>query len=200
MGLKLITAPASQPITLAEVKLHLNIDDDDWDTLLAIYIKAATAYVDGPQGFLGQALVKQTWDLFLDEFPDDAIRIPLGPLIEVVGVFYSTTSGELTVSSDDYTLDTAQDFPWILPDEGFTWPTPQDGANTVRVRFRSGYVDDGPSPNDGTIPDDIKAALLLIVGDFYMNRETQIIGTSAMTIPWSAEQLMRQHRKQVPLA
>ena len=93
MGLKLITAPSILPVTVAEAKLHLRVDHSEEDDLIERAISSATGFVDGPDGFLGRALIDQTWELTLDEFPVNEIRIPLPPLIEVVSVVYDDADG-----------------------------------------------------------------------------------------------------------
>ena len=57
MSLKRITAPSVEPIDLATAKLHMRVTHTAEDTLIPIYISAAVAYLDGPDGVLGRALV-----------------------------------------------------------------------------------------------------------------------------------------------
>ena len=120
-ALTLITPPPVAPLTLAEAKLHLRLDTNEEDTLVTLLIDAATSYVDGPTGFLGRALVDQTWDLVLDTFPTNEIKIPLPPLIEVVALNYFGTDGiEVTMNPTAYTVDNVNEPGWIVPDG--TWP------------------------------------------------------------------------------
>ncbi|RUM40311.1 MAG: hypothetical protein DSY80_10440, partial [Desulfocapsa sp.] len=65
MDLTNITPAASEPLTLAEVKDHLRILDNDQDTLLSSLITAATSYLDTRHGILGRALITQTWEMRL---------------------------------------------------------------------------------------------------------------------------------------
>ena len=65
MGLKLITAPASTPVSLVEVKSYMRELTTDQDTLFTSLIAAATSYLDGPNGYLGRAIITQTWELYL---------------------------------------------------------------------------------------------------------------------------------------
>ena len=201
MALRLITAPAVTPVTLAEAKAHLVVDHSDDDTLIQAYINAATGYCDGPHGFLGRALVDQTWELVLDEFPVNEIRIPLPPLISVVHVKYDDAAGvEQTVSSSTYTVDNVSEPGWILPASSGMWPSTFDGINAVRVRFRAGYIDATVSPVLMAVPPDIRAAILLYVGTLYNGRETEVVGSSVAPMPWSAEQLLRRKRFDLSLA
>lgn len=209
MALKLVTAPASEPVTLEQAKQHLREDSDDFNEQIEVFIEAATAYADGPSGFLGRALIDQTWDLYLDAFPAVtvvgtrnvyAIEIPLPPLIEVLGVFYLDSNGaEQTFDAASYTVDDASEPARIVLGSTGSWPTIQEAANAVRVRFRAGYLDQN-SPDAENVPGNIKAAILIMVGDLYQNRESSVIGQTVTKIPWSAEALLRRHRIYLSLA
>jgi uncharacterized phiE125 gp8 family phage protein len=204
MRLRQIVEPEIEPVSLAEVKEHLRIEHDDEDATLAIYIRAARKNIEGPNGFTGRALVTQTWELVLDEFPDAEIRIPLPPLQTVESVKYYDTDGNLqTVSSSDYEVDTVDEPGWISPITT-GWPTGLlTGINAVIVRFVAGYpIDEGASPPDaaGNVPEDIKAALLLQIGALYENRENVLVGQAASVLPMGAEWLLRPHRVHLSLA
>lgn len=198
MALKLITPPATRPLTLAEAKLHLRVDSSDEDSLIEALIDAATDYVDGPTGFLGRALIDQTWDLVLDAFPENEILIPLPPLIEVVSVGYDDGDGNAqVVAASDYTVDSASQPGWVVPNG--SWPSTFDGINAVRIRFRAGYVDASNSPLD-QVPGDIRAGMLLYLGSLYANREQVIAGQVAVALPWGADQLLRRKRIDLSMA
>ncbi len=47
-------------MTLDRVKAHLRVDGDEENDLIQAYIAAAQATIDGPGGWLGRALGKQT--------------------------------------------------------------------------------------------------------------------------------------------
>jgi hypothetical protein len=79
MALKIKTAPAIEPLSLDEAKLHLRIDSDDEDTYITSLIKAARCYAE--QVLASRSFITQTWELWLDAFPDkDFIELPMPPL------------------------------------------------------------------------------------------------------------------------
>lgn len=202
MALRQITAPAVDPITLVEAKAHLRVNVSDDDSLIGIFIKAATQNVEGPDGFLGRALVTQTWELVIDEFPDSEIKIPLPPLQEIVSIKYDDASGnEQTLAADQYYVDTASQPGWVVPITA-GWPSTIDAINAVRIRFTCGYAPTADSPPDlvANVPYSIKAGILLTVGTLYANRETVVIGVTAVQLPWGVEQLLRPHRVQLGMA
>lgn len=179
MGLLRVTAPASQPVTLAEVKAQLSIEHTDEDTMLNLLIAAATDSLDGPFGDLcGRAIVPQTWDLYRDTFPavgsmdgwygcvppagtsTAAIQIPLPPLIAVDSVNYvdPDTEMETVLAASNYEVDLAGlPWGWVVP-VASGWPSAMSTVNAVRIRFQCGY---------STVPDSIKQAIILLVTDFY---------------------------------
>ncbi len=161
MALKLITAPTTTPVSLAEVKRHLKIDSAAEDARLEMFINAATELYDGETGLLGRAIVAQTWDLYLDEFPCGAIQIPLPPLASITSVKYDAPSGvETTISASNYTVDTVSTPGWVVPNSTYTWPVTLCAINAVRVRFVAGY---------STVPTAIKLGLLETIGTMYAN-------------------------------
>ena len=62
----LVTAPAAEPLTLAEAKLHLRVDDTADDALIGALITAARQHAEHDTR---RALVTQTWKLALDASP-----------------------------------------------------------------------------------------------------------------------------------
>jgi uncharacterized phiE125 gp8 family phage protein len=198
MGLKLVTAPAEQPITLAQAKQQCRATEfTDDDTLIELFIDAAVDFVDGPSGFLGRALIDQTWDYYLDAFPTDSgpIEIPLPPLIEVIGLFYQDGDGvEQEWTSTNYRVDASGEPGRISLGSGISWPTPIVEGDAVRIRFRAGYLNQIDSPAVESVPGAIKAALLIHVADLYANRESAIVGQTVAQLPWTAEQLLRRYR------
>jgi len=202
MRLRLIEGPAEYPVTLAEVQKHVEAPEIDFEALLQIFRKAAT---EEAENFTGRALMEQTWDLYLDAFPVDApIRIPKPPLIELVGIYARDSAGnEQPVDAATYIVDMDNDPAGqparVMLATGGSWPTADTAANAVRIRFKAGYIDDA-SPAAANVPYAIKAAILMMVGTLFANRETVVIGQTATMLPWAAEQLLRRYRVEKAMA
>lgn len=195
MQAKLITAPVSYPVSLAEVKAHVRAADfSDDDDLLTLYRAAA---IQEAERFTGRAFQDQTWDLYLDEFPEDGepITLPNPPLIAVTGIWTLSSDGsESALTLSDYMVDTISEPARLsLPASG-SWPTAAEIANAVRIRFRAGYVDEDASPVVGEVPYPIRAAILISIGDLYSNRESVVVGQSVSALPKSAQNLLRPYR------
>lgn len=198
-GVQVVTAAALPAVTLAEAKTHLAVDTDDFDTMIELFVAAAT---DHAESFMGRALVARTLDYFADAFPSDggAIRLPFPPLIDVTGVFY-TDVDDVEQEFTSFEVDNASEPARLFLTSPNSWPTPRSSANAVRVRYRAGYstVSGSPPALDSTILPDIKAAILLLTGTLFEFRET-VTALSASMVPWSAEQLMRRHRVELSAA
>ena len=200
MALRLISPPATLAVTLVEAKRHLRVDHTDDDLLIVAYLQAIIDHVDGKDGMLGRALVDQTWELVLDAFPENEIKIPLPPLIAVLSIKYDDTAGnEFTLDPTLYTVDNVKEPGWVLPDG--SWPGTFDGVNSVRIRYRAGFLDTS-SPPVTLVPSDIKNAMLLMVGTLYAQRETTVEGQSIMEVPGiaAAETLLRRKRVEISMA
>lgn len=193
MAYQLITGPSQEPITLEVAKAHLRVDFSDDDTLIAALLKASR---QSAERFMGRALISQVWDLYLDCFPSDgsAIKLMPAPVIDVEGVFYGDDTPEAEMDAGGYILDRASAPARLCLASGGSWPSITPFANAVRIRFRAGYVDDEVSPESGEVPEDIKVAILLNLASLYVNRESVVIGQTAVQLPWGAEQLLLQHR------
>lgn len=165
MGLTLVTAPAIEPVTVREVGEHLRIDEDKEDVLLTTFIEIARDYCEGYQS---RAYITQTWDLFLDAFPDSPFKIPLPPLQSITHIkYFDTAETEYTFASADYQVDIASYRGRVALGYGKSWPTitlrPMNGVN---IRFIAGY---GVDPSD--VPKRICNAIKFLVGHLYENRE-----------------------------
>lgn len=184
-GLTLVTPPAEEPLSLADAKLHLREDGSEQDTLISSLIKSARIYCEN---FLNQSLVTQTWDLTLDEFPREIV-IPRGPLQSVTSIAYVDDSGVTqTLATTQYQVDVKQNPGRIVEAYEATWPTLRDQLNTVVIRYVAGY---GLA---AAVPENIKAAMKLLLGHWYENREETISGPNIAKVPTAADALLWQER------
>jgi uncharacterized phiE125 gp8 family phage protein len=173
-------APAADVVSDAEAKSHLNVSFDDDDTFIASLVDAATERVDGHAGILGRALIDQTWRQDLAGF-GDRMGLPLAPAASITSVtYYDTDNAQQTLATSVYQLLTDELGPYVSLKPDQLWPSTYVRADAVSITFVAGYGIDGSD-----VPTPIRAAILLMVGDLYANRETIIIGTGAGKIPMS---------------
>lgn len=190
MNFSLVTAPAAEPVTTAEAKTHLRVDTTDDDTYIDTLVKSARMWVERTNGI---ALVTQTWDGAIDEFPggDGAIVIPKYPLVSVSSVTYhdDDLSTSTVFSSASYQVDTLKRPPRIVLKDGVIWPADSlRHSSGVVVRFVAGY---GAA---SAVPEDIKHAIKLLVGQMYSHREPEVTGTIVTPIQFAVDALLAPYR------
>ena len=105
MNLKLVTGPITEPIGLTEAKAQLRVDHTTEDIYIESLIKAARDLVEDESL---HALLTQTWDLYLDDWPaDDFYEIPKPPLQSITNIKYTDEDGnESTLATTVYAVDT----------------------------------------------------------------------------------------------
>ncbi len=93
MGLKLVTGPDIEPVTLEIAKAHLKVDHDADDELIREQALAARQWIET---YTRRALISQTWALTLADFPRRhpfEILLPLGQVIAVNSISYTDEDG-----------------------------------------------------------------------------------------------------------
>lgn len=184
MSLILVTPPASEPITLSEAKNHLRVTTTDEDSLITSLISAAREIAEST---LNRALVTQTWTLKIGAFPE-SLQLPRPPLVSVTSIQYVDEAGiTQALAASDYTVSDigASVMPGrIDPAYGKSWPSPRGMPNDITVQFVAGYG--GAS----AVPQQIRWAILLILGELYARRESALVGATIVKVPYSAEALL----------
>lgn len=183
MGLKRSVDPTVPLLTTAEAKLHLRIDHSDEDTYVDALVKAATYKVES---YIRRSLLSQTWIYTLDRFPAWTINVPRPPAIAVSSLAYVDTDGaSQTLSSSLYRVTINGTPSRITPVYGEVWPTTRNQTDAVTITYTAGY-----GVTAATVPEQIREAVRLIVGHWYVNRETVTTGTIVARFPQSAEWLL----------
>lgn len=147
MGLTLFTAPTDEPINVEEAKLFAKIHGAADDTLVKALIKAVRIAGEAKSD---RAFVTQTWDFFLDGFPEWELRVPKPPLQSVTWVkYYAPGESTLTtLSASDYLVSTAREPGIITPAVDEEWPATEDRVDAVQIRFVAGYGAPAAVPED----------------------------------------------------
>lgn len=190
MALSLTTAPATEPVTVAEAKAHLRLfhaDDDDY--LEDFVIPAARRWAET---LTHRAFITQTWKLRLNGFGcGGPIYLPRPPLVSITSVAYVDTAGDTqtwAASSTGYTLEQPSGehalHASIRPSYSITYPSTRTIVDAVTITFVAGY---GAA---STVPVGIKHGLLMLIDDLYRQRGSEIIGTTLSRTMLAAESLL----------
>lgn len=180
--LRIDTAPASEPVTLAEAKAHLRVDSSDEDALIGNLVKAAREYCEL---FTRRSFITTTWKLTLDKFPD-TVELARSPAQSVTSIKYIDDDGvQQTFASASYLVDAESEPGRVTPVYGGSWPSARSQMNAVEVTFKAGYGDAAAS-----VPQSAKQAILMLVGHWFENRETTITGTIIAQVPMAVKALL----------
>jgi uncharacterized phiE125 gp8 family phage protein len=158
----LIAGPAVEPVTLAEMRGFLRLDDTAEDDLVTALVRTARQSVEAASGRL---LIAQSWRLALDRWPEDrVVSLLLSPLVAVDGIrVFSAGGWPAIVAPALYEVDAASDPARILVDPAA--PAPGWPLQGIEIDVRAGY---------GTIADAVPAplrhAIRLLVARWFENR------------------------------
>lgn len=172
MPLIQVPPPVSEPLTIAQARAHLRVDDVGDDSLIAALISTARQLAEDRTG---RSLGTQSWELSLPRFPDGnaPIDLPRPPFVSVTSVTYTNAAGaSIVMPAQDYTVT-----PGIVlsqlrpaPAQVKVWPDTYDQADAVRIRYVAGY---------SQIPTPILSWMLLTIGTLYDHREMVLRGETA---------------------
>lgn len=219
--LTLTSPPAVEPVSLDEAKLQCRIDSDlyDDDDLVSALITAARQYVEE---VCGRALITQTWRLALPGFPGAtgvlgvpvygvdplalpgtpvagsvafryALRLTRGIVKSITSVTYVDGTGTTqTLDPASYILSADQWEATLTPAPGTMWPVTLVHPEGAVITYVAGYGDDATS-----VPQPIRAAIKLLVGHLYENRESVIVSASRAVVaevPFTVDALLAPYR------
>lgn len=183
-----VSAPSVEPVTTAEAKTHCRVDHSDDDDAMAAMVTAARQYVEL---YTGRYYVQRTLRADLPYFYTE-ILLP-GPVVSISSVkYYDTESPSTlqTLAATNYALLRNV----LVKSYGATYPDVYPRGDAVQITFLAGHAPTG-SPEDyrASVPGPIKQAVLLMVGDMYENRESNVVGTSVVVNP-TVDRLLQGYR------
>ena len=196
MNIKILARGTSEPVTLAEAKLHLRVDLSDDDALITAMISAARDMVER---YTSRTLIYTAYRLTMDNWPYD-IELPRSPAIEaaanlVTGIAYITpriryydddgNQQTMTYAANDFEVLLDNNPPLlVLPPSGM-WPITyplQRGA--IEIDWIAGYG----SASTG-IPQLLRLAIMMLVAHWYEHREA--VGSFGSEVPLAVDSVLR---------
>lgn len=182
------TAPAVEPVTLAEAKAHCRVDTTDDDAYLATLVSAARTYVED---ILDITMITTVWEARYDAFPLWELVLPRPPMAaQTVTVIYRDEGGvnQTITSVAGFQADPHVTPGRIYPLYNGVWPAVRGDENSVTVRWTAGYGASGAS-----CPPTLRHLILILVAHWYANREpvTQA-NLQLQNIPMTFQTLLAQ--------
>ena len=151
-------------VTLAEAKIHQRIDGNDEDSLLAIYLAAAER---AAVTYLDRAV-------FVDQAALDAAKLAAPSALGAATAAYTAAMEAAQAITESVDREAAE-------------ATADNAYLHARVVYRQTM--------DGiVVTDTTKAAVLLMFGHFYTNREDIVTGVSVAALPNGASELLNFDR------
>lgn len=196
-----VTAPADTPVSLAEVKAHLRVDDDTEDALVTAMIAGA---VGTAEFYLGRSLITQTLRLAFDRWPEEAagpwsagpriIDLARPPVQSIAAVtVYDEDDQATVVDTDVYRLaNGSNDRARLVLRQGQSWPTGVRATDAVEIDYLAGYGDAGTD-----VPEPIRQGLLALIAFWFEHREGEAWNSVLPSLPigtasfWRPFRLMR---------
>lgn len=204
--LSVITPPAAEPLDLtADVIPHVRASATDSDnvTLLTAAIEAAR---QNCERVAWRQLITATLELWMDSWREEGIyrydratgieslALPRAPATAVSSVKYIDDAGaEQTLSTANYVTElpsgpeAQRGRVALLP--GFSWPSHRAQPSAIKVRYTAGYGASGAA-----VPELLRNAMLLEIGEMYDRREISIVGTIVQSASRTAEAIYKSMR------
>lgn len=174
-----VTASTSEPVTRTEAKLWLRLEETETedDALLdSLIVTARQRYEEHSQ----RALLKQTFDYYLPDFPSVSVRLPRSPLVSVGSVkgfsdTDATDTGGTSMNSSEYYVDTASEPGRVVPFGSYSWPSATRVTNAAIIRFTAGY-----SSQTSGVPEQAKTTIKHMITRAYEFRGDQTADMAAL--------------------
>jgi uncharacterized phiE125 gp8 family phage protein len=188
-------AATTLAVTVQDAKLHLNVSSTEDDTLITSQVKAATLLLEQKTS---RCFVTQTRVLKADSFGDcryvqgQRVYPVRSPLKSVSSISYLDSGGATTVMpSSDYVVSTGDQPGYIAPSYNASWPDVYQQPNSVTVTYVAGH-----STVSTGVPENVKQAVRMVVGHWYRNRESVLVGTISKEIEMGVDALLESEMRE----
>ena len=181
------TPPASEPVTVDELKDYLRISDTASDSLLTELIAAARRDVEMRTR---RALITQTITATFPAWPDSdkALPLPVGNALAISSVKYRDDSNtQQTVSSSDYFLVGGQPG-GVQFDDSFQSPSIYEREDAVEIVYTAGF---GAASD---VPALLKAAIKGLASYWFEQRLPVNVGNIVNVMPLHVQHMINSYR------
>lgn len=176
--------PSLEPITVEDARLHLDLDDNYYDSQLSQLITVARKRVEQDSR---RSLLSQTHVLSMDIFPSSGvIELPTAPVISVTSVTYVDTNDAVQTFSDTkYSVDSNNTPSRIVINDGEDFPTVRGHYDDIKITYVAGY---GTSRND--VDEVAKFAIKMMISHLFNSPSIAAHGT-VNVVPLGYDSLVR---------
>lgn len=178
---KIVGPPKEEPISLEDAKAHLRLipgDTTEDEAIILPLIQAAREYCEN---VTGRAFAQQTVAAY-PAADQQIVRLPMPPALRVEEVtVYPKDGTEKTLDPSAYVLDDVTGTLFLTERlEGLR------EINPIQITYTAGYE---------KIPSSVRQAMLLLIGHWYENRETVVVGAIAsIEVQKTANVILNQYK------
>ncbi|CAN5335680.1 hypothetical protein BH10PSE12_BH10PSE12_02750 [soil metagenome] len=170
-------------LSLADAKTHLRLEpaETDEDDLVAAFRDAS---IDMVEQYAGVRLLATEGIIATFAGFGPRMRVGIGPpaTVEITGVTYRDDVGAEVPMPSGWRTGMGGS---IEPESGAFWPA---GAGQVTVTFTAGFP-------EGGCPSSLIAAVKLMLGHLYVNREAIVTGMTVSELPLGVMTLCNPYRQ-----
>lgn len=173
-----------EPVSLQEARLQCSLPDAAGyhDQLLEGLVVAARQKLEFDTGVVCHT---GTFTYKLTDWPCEWFELPLRPVTSITSIAYVDAAGtSQTLSTSVYAFEADAVIPFVRLKHGQSWPTLRGDINGITTTVVAGYS------AVSAIPRQIKQAILLLVGHWFLHRETVLAGTISKEIEFSYSALI----------
>tara|TARA_R100001509_G_scaffold140040_2_gene94712 strand:- start:6372 stop:6956 length:585 start_codon:yes stop_codon:yes gene_type:complete len=177
-------------VSLSEAKDHLRVSNSADDTLITNLILAAT---QAAQNYTNRFFINHSVRMDCDTW-EETLYFYKSPVFSSTTIEYYGTSATIydVWDSSNYIVDKVHEPARLLLQADKSYPDLADRKAAIKITYVSGY---GTASTD--VPQAIKQAVLLMIGNFYENRQEVVVGRIATEMPKSAQYLLDQYKVQI---
>jgi uncharacterized phiE125 gp8 family phage protein len=186
---QVITPASTYPVSLTEAKSHLKVDTTADDTYITSIIKAATQLSEEyTNRFFIDTVIEQTCSDFAQL--QTLFKSKVSAVAHVK--YYDSDNSLQTLSATIYDTQLKYEPSQIQLADDKSFPEITKRNDAVVARYTVGY---GSAASD--VPEIIKQAILLTIGNFYQNRNSVVIGRIATELPMNVKWLLDTYKVQI---
>jgi uncharacterized phiE125 gp8 family phage protein len=181
----LLTAPAIEPVSLAEAKAYLRVEHNDDDELIGALIAGSRIHVEAQTR---RALITQSWRISADCWPEDGrLTVVPGPLQQLTAARVYDFEGlahdvDVQAFVSDKGASVLAFAPWAVPAPGRV-------VAGIELNVTVGY---GDAAID--VPEPLRQAIRLLTAHWYENRGLVTTGVNHSPLPSTVAALIAPYR------
>ena len=186
---QVITPASTYPVSLTEAKSHLKVDTTADDTYITSIIKAATQL---SEEYTNRFFIDTVIEQYASNFAD--LQTLFKSKVSAVAYvkYYDSNNSLQTLSASVYDTQLNYEPSQIQLANNQNFPSITKRNDAVLTRYTVGY---GSAASD--VPEIIKQAILLTIGNFYQNRASVITGKTATELPMNVKWLLDTYKVQI---